>query len=149
MSLKFVILIGTALAASPALAQSVTVSESAPQTQPVSPSLGSTETLAIVSPGVADAVTSTGRLGLLPVEEQSALDALPRITPAQAATFVGTSPTGAANAAPLEEDVTVYVVEDGTVLPASSWNQQQSDNCKASGGVEIPLPGDRIACFKL
>ncbi len=149
MSLKFVILIGTALAASPALAQSVTVSESAPQTQPLSPSLGSTETLAIVSPGVADAVTSTGRLGLLPVEEQSALDALPRITPAQAATFVGTSPTGAANAAPLEEDVTVYVVEDGTVLPASSWNQQQSDNCKASGGVEIPLPGDRIACFKL
>lgn len=189
MSLKSVLFVGAALAASPVLAQSVTISESAPKTQALSPtlggtdtlaiitpdqaeamiempvvearpapgelmpSLGETETLAVVSPGTADAITSSsalaGTLGLLPADEQSAIDALPRITPAQAATIVGTPQTSGLDAAPLEEDVTIYVVEEGTVLPASSWNQDQSDACKASGGVEIPLPGGRIACFKL
>ena len=151
MSTKFILIIGAALMASPVLAQSVVISESAVQTQPLSPSLGSTESLAIVTPAQADALISSSgsTLGLLPQEEQQALDALPRITPAQAATLVGTSQNGALDAAPLEEDVTIFVVEDGTILPASSWNQDQSDACKASGGVEIPIPGERIACFKL
>ena len=185
MSLKFVLFVSAAMAASPVLAQSVTISESAPKTQALSPSLGSTdtlaiitpaqadamievpvvnappasgevmpslgetETLAIVSPDTADVITSTGTLGLLPADEQNALDSLPRITPAQAATIVGTAQPSGLDAAPLEEEVTIYVVEEGTVLPASSWNQEQSDACKASGGVEIPLPAGRIACFKL
>jgi hypothetical protein len=151
MRLPFVVFATAALAAAPVLAQSVTISESAVKVQPLSPSLGETESLAIITPDQAQALTSASgpSLGLLPADEQAVIDSLPRITPAQASTLVGTSTTGAVNAAPLQEDVTVYVVEEGTVLPASSWNQDQSDACKASGGVEIPIPGGRIACFKL
>ena len=151
MSSKLAIIMGAMLVAGPAFAQSVTVVESEVKTQPLSPSLGGTTgSLAIITPEQAgELTTGTATLDLLPADEQEVLDSLPRITPAQAATIVGTPSNAGINADPLEEDVTVYVVEDGTILPESAWNQQQRDACKASGGVEIPIPGDRIACIKL
>jgi len=167
------------LLASPALAQSVIVSESAVQTQALSPSLGSTESLAIVSPemaaelievpvvsatseaiiatptqvGTATVVdsTSNGEYGsfVLSDPELSTIDALPRITPAMAATLVVDTLTVDAAAQPVEDDVEVYVVGDGEILPSTAWGAQDTAACKASGGIELPLPGGRIGCFKL
>ena len=86
---------------------------------------------------------------MLPAEEQAALDALPRITPAQAATLIGGDLSAAPNAESLNEDVEIFVVDDGMILPAANWTASQSAACKASGGVELPLPAGRIGCFKL
>jgi len=171
------------LVASPAMAQSVTVSESAPQTRPLSPSLGGTESLAIVTPAMAEALTEVPMVEMLPASgevmpslgeteslaiitpsqaetfiestsigienEPSIIDTLPRITPAMAATLVADDMSNAQNAAPLEEDVSIYVVEDGAILPASAWGASDSEACKASGGIELALPAGRIGCFKL
>lgn len=175
--------IAALLVASPALAQSVVISESAPQTQPLSPSLGGTESLAIVTPAMAEALTEVPMVTMPPASgevmpslgtteslalitpsqaetfsesssigienEPSIIDTLPRITPAMAATLVADDIANAQDAAPLEEDVSIYVVEEGEVLPASAWGTAASEACKASGGVELTLPAGRIGCFKL
>jgi hypothetical protein len=144
---KLPLCLAALLVASPAFAQSVTISQSTPQIQPLSPSLGGTESLAIVTPAQADTIIESTSIGI--ENEPSIIDTLPRITPAMAATLVSNDAASARNAAPLEEDVSIYVVEDGTILPASSWGENDSAACKASGGVELPLPAGRIGCFKL
>jgi hypothetical protein len=152
MPFKYLFAASVVFVATPALSQSLTggviVSESPVQTQPLS--IGETESLAVVTPEQAGALRSgSPALGLLPAEEQAVLDALPRITPAQASTFIEGSLISDPTAESLEENIDLYVVEDGTVLPAASWSAEQSAACKAAGGVELPLPADRIGCFKL
>lgn len=134
---KITLCFAALLVASPALAQSVTISESASQALPLTPYVGEQTGITIES-------TSIG------IEnEPSIIDTLPRITPALAATLIADDITDIQNTSPLEEDVSIYVVEEGTVLPASSWSATDTEACKASGGIEVPLPGNRIACFKL
>ena len=171
------------LATAPAFAQSVTVTETAPQVRPLSPSLGETESLAIITPAQADALIQVPTAPAAPASgevsaslgetesfaivtpaqadaviesgplsddaELSILDTLPRITPAQAATIeIGTATLDRSD--PLaEEETTIYVVEDGMILPSGTWSAQDSAACKASGGIELPLPGGRTGCFKL
>jgi len=194
---KFSFCLAALLVASPALAQSVIVSESQLRTQPLSPTLGDTGSLAIISPELAeslievpvidalppsgDVLPSLGEVETLAVvtpaqaeemieiptfvpspvsqesgtfvltseSETSVIDTLPRIEPALAAIVLTEPLTVAADAPPAEEDVSLYVVGDGTILPASEWGAADSEACKASGGVELPLPGGRIACFKI
>jgi len=193
MSRKLSICLVALLAASPALAQSVVdapiISESAIQVQPLSSTLGSTESLAIVSPELAQqliqvpvvpnapmvsgevsptlgqteslAVVSESQAQALiaaPVAapgtfflsdpEPSIINTLPRITPAQAATFVADSLSISADAEPVEEEISIYVVGTGEILPSGAWSAQDSAACKASGGIELPLPADRTACFQ-
>jgi len=211
---KFSFCLAALLAASPALAQSVVVSESAVMTQPLSPSLGGTDTLAVVSPGLAeamievpvtDALPPSGEVSatlgetqtlavvtpaqaealieaptpmiasapeIVPVPQAASLldvqpapqpegtfvlsgseptliDALPRLEPDLAATILVEPLTVDPNAPDAEEAVSLYVVGDGTILPASEWSAADSEACKTSGGIELPLPGGRIACFKI
>ena len=217
---KFSFCLAALLAASPALAQSVVVSESAVRTQALSPTLGGTDTLAVVSPALAEALIAvpvtdalppsgevSATLGetqtlavvtpaqaealidlptvaaapvpqpapvpqavpvpqaasLLQIEpttqpegtfilsgsEPTLIDALPRLEPDLAATILVEPLTVDPNAPDAEESVSLYVVGDGTILPASEWSAADSEACKTSGGVELPLPGGRIACFKI
>lgn len=186
------------LAASPALAQSVTVSESAVKTAPLSSTLGGTETLAVISPDLAETLIevpvvaelpdsgevrpSLGEVETLAVvtpeqaeamtevptdagapvpqdsgtfvlsrseSETTLIDTLPRIEPALAATIVNEPLSVASDAPSAGEDISLFVVGDGSVLPAETWSAADSEACKSTGGVELPLPGGRIACFKL
>jgi len=205
------------LAASPAFAQSVVVSESSVQTQALSPSLGATESLPLVSPElaaemieipmvegamvsgevspslgstetmavvtpvqaetmmIAPAAMSSDSAGVMMMEtttmtetmvqplaastttsdlvseraETSILDTLPRIAPAIAEAMESSSASIDRSIPLAEEETSIYVVGDGTILPASAWGARDSEACKASGGIELPLPGSRIACFKL
>lgn len=186
------------LAASPALAQSVTVSESAVKTAPLSSTLGGTETLAVISPDLAETLIEVPVVAELPASgevrpslgevetlavvtpeqaeamievptyagapvpqdtgtfvlsrsesETTLIDTLPRIEPALAATIVNEPLSVAADAPAAGEDISLFVVGDGSVLPAETWSAADSEACKSTGGVELPLPGGRIACFKL
>ena len=193
MSRKLSFCLVALLAASPAFAQSVItgpiVSESAVKVQPLSPTLGGTDTLAVVTPELAQqliqvpvvpnapmvsgevsptlgttqtlAVVSESEAEALiaaPVApagtffltdaEPSTIDALPRITPAQASTLVADSLSVSADAEPVEEEISIYVVGTGEILPSGAWSAQDSAACKASGGIELPLPANRTACFQ-
>jgi hypothetical protein len=44
---------------------------------------------------------------------------------------------------------TVYVIDSGNLKESGAWTAADSEACKASGGIEIPLPAGRIACFDL
>ena len=175
--------IAALLAASSAFAQSVTVTETAPQVRPLSPSLGSTESLAIITPSQAETLIEVPTVAAAPVSgevspslgeteslaivtpaqadaviesgplsdeaELTILDTLPRITPAQAATIETGTATLERSDPLAEEATTLYVVEDGMVRPTAAWSAQDSAACSASGGIEVPLPGNLTACFKL
>lgn len=72
-------------------------------------------------------------------------------TDAQGKTLVG-APLGYNPAAgnPDEGDGdTVYVLSDGTVKQTGAWSEADRQACKASGGIEIPLPAGRIGCIRL
>lgn len=121
MALKPFIIAIAALAAMPAIAQTAiaqTIAESDLQTRPLSPSLGGTETLAVVTPEQAEFL----------------IDVPLSVNP---------------NAEDAREDVTLYVLEDNAVKDSGSWTAQDSEACKASGGIELPLPAGRTGCFKL
>ncbi len=147
------------LAASPALAQSVVVSESALQVQPLSPSLGTTESLAIITPNQAEAlidgtatptpVPAAVQTIILPDESAQALSTLPRISPQEVEILIEEPLVVDPNAERAEQDVSLYVMEEGTILPSASWTARDSEACKAAGGIELPLPSNRIGCFKL
>jgi|GEM_PF-1674380 len=182
MTRTLTLCVAALLTVSPAFAQSVTVS--APQTQALSPTLGATESLPIVTPEEAAALIQVPVVETLPpsgevsstlgtteslpvvtpalaetlsaqptlesVAEPSVLDTLPRISAEDIATIAIDAPLSVDPSAPAaEQDVSLYVVEDGAILPAASWSVKDSETCTASGGVELPLPGDRIGCFKL
>ena len=52
--------------------------------------------------------------------------------------------------APLSDsEDTLYVIDSGNLKEAGAWTAADSQACKASGGVELPLPGGRVACFDL
>ena len=44
---------------------------------------------------------------------------------------------------------TVYVLDNTNVKKSGSWNATDSAACKASGGIEIPLPAGRVGCIRL
>ncbi len=44
---------------------------------------------------------------------------------------------------------TIYVLNDGTVKQSGAWGEADRKACKASGGIEIPLPAGRIGCIRL
>lgn len=46
-------------------------------------------------------------------------------------------------------DESLFVVEGGTVKDAGTWTAADSEACKNSGGIELPISAGRIACFKL
>ena len=46
-------------------------------------------------------------------------------------------------------DESLFVVEGGTVKDAGAWTAADSEACKNSGGIELPISAGRIACFKL
>lgn len=135
------------LGATPALAQSVVISEtaSAPRTQALSPSLGQTEILPLITPATAETLIATPTIQ--PAQAPSVLDTLPRISAEDIATIAPLQVDP--NAESAEEEVSLYVIEDGTILPADVWSARDSAACKAAGGVELPLPANRIGCFKL
>lgn len=82
-------------------------------------------------------------------------------TPAPTSTTVATDAQGrsliganiqynpAVSGANSGETETLYVLEDGTVKKSGEWGEADRAACKASGGVEIPLPAGRIACIRL
>lgn len=71
-------------------------------------------------------------------------------TDAQGKTLIG-APLGYNSAAgdPDGDGDTVYVLNDGTVKQTGAWSEADSQACKASGGIEIPLPAGRIGCIRL
>ncbi len=44
---------------------------------------------------------------------------------------------------------TLYILNDGTVKQSGAWGEEDRKACKASGGIEIPLPAGRIGCIRL
>lgn len=119
----------------------------------VSPTLGSTDTMAVVSQSeaagmIAAPEVTSGRF-FLSDSEPSSIDTLPRITPAQAATIVTDPLSVSADAESAEDEISIFVVGTGEIRPSGAWSAQDSAACKASGGIELPLPAGRTACFKL
>ena len=47
------------------------------------------------------------------------------------------------------EPDTLYILHEGAVKQSGAWGEADSQACKASGGVEIPLPAGRVGCIKL
>jgi len=44
---------------------------------------------------------------------------------------------------------TLYVLNDGTIKDSGEWAADDSKACKASGGIEVPLPAGRMGCIRL
>jgi len=44
---------------------------------------------------------------------------------------------------------TLYILNDGNVKQSGAWGEADRQACKASGGIEIPLPAGRIGCIRL
>lgn len=55
----------------------------------------------------------------------------------------------AVSAADAGEAETIFVLNDGTVKDSGEWAEDDRKACKASGGIEIPLPAGRVACIRL
>ena len=47
------------------------------------------------------------------------------------------------------EAETLYILNDGNVKESGAWGEEDRKACKASGGIEIPLPAGRIGCIRL
>ncbi len=172
------------LAAAPAWAQSVTVTESGLNTRALSPTLGATESLPVIDPAIADSLIQVPVTNALPgsgevsptlggteslplinpaiaaaatrvptissASQPGALDGLPRISAEEIATIVIDAPLSVDPSAPsAQQDLSLFVIEDGTILPADVWSARDSESCTASGGVQLELPGNRIGCFQL
>lgn len=44
---------------------------------------------------------------------------------------------------------TLFVIDDNNLKDAGTWTAEDRAACEADGGVELPLPAGRIACFRL
>lgn len=94
----------------------------------------------LVSAQEADLITLPQ---IAPEEVSKALLGAPLRTPEE--TYAITSDP----AYDITDDESLFVVEGGTVKNADSWSAADSEACKSSGGIELPISAGRIACFKL
>lgn len=84
-------------------------------------------------------------------DEQSSfdLDALPVLSEAEVRSLSGARVI-LEEATPVQgEDVSIFVVEDNVAKPEAAWTQADTERCKASGGIVLPISSARIACFAL
>jgi len=44
---------------------------------------------------------------------------------------------------------TLYILNEGNVKQSGAWGEADREACKASGGIEVPLPAGRIGCIRL